>query len=87
MSESRPSLTQLRREIDRVDAAQDAHERECALRYGELNTSIADLKDGMKWVIRLAVGIMLSLIAWLAIQLWNTKAPPPAAPVYVEREQ
>lgn len=49
----------------------DSHERECTLRYTALNNSIADLKDGMKWVIRLAVGIMLSLIAWLAVQLWD----------------
>lgn len=25
----------------------------------------------MKWVIRLAIGIMLSLIGWLAVQLWD----------------
>lgn len=87
MPDSRPSLTKIQREVDRLEGSQNAHERECALRYGELNTSIADLKDGMKWVIRLAVGIMLSLIAWLAIQLWNTKAPPIPAPAYVEREQ
>ncbi|QTC88118.1 hypothetical protein [Brevundimonas pondensis] len=49
----------------------DSHERECTLRYEALNNSIRDLKDGMKWVIRLAIGIMLSLIGWLAVQLWD----------------
>lgn len=49
----------------------DSHERECTLRYEALNSSIRDLKDGMKWVIRLAVGIMLSLIGWLGVQLWE----------------
>lgn len=49
----------------------DSHERECTLRYEALNASIRDLKDGMKWVIRLAIGIMLSLIGWLSVQLWD----------------
>ncbi|MFN4296814.1 MAG: hypothetical protein ACK4FB_08220 [Brevundimonas sp.] len=64
-------MTKLQREIDRVDAAQDKHEAECALRYGELNASIRDLKDGMKWVIRLGAGIAFSLMSWMAVQLWD----------------
>lgn len=64
-------MAKLQRDIDRVDAAQDKHEAECALRYGELNASIRDLKDGMKWVIRLAVGIVLGLMSWMAVQLWD----------------
>lgn len=75
MPDSRPSMARLQRDIDRVDAAQDKHEAECALRYGELNASIRDLKDGMKWVIRLGVGIVLGLMSWMAVQLWDqTKA-------------
>lgn len=71
MPDTRPSLGKLQREIDRVDAAQDKHEAECALRYGELNASIRDLKDGMKWVIRLGVGIAFGLMGWMAVQLWD----------------
>ena len=80
------TMVRLQRDVDRVEAAQNTHEKECALRYGELNASIRDLKDGMKWVIRLAVGIMLGLIGWLAVQLWEAEGrnPPQAS---IERSQ
>lgn len=80
------SMAGLQRDVDRVEAAQTKHEAECALRYGELNSSIRDLKDGMKWVIRLAIGIMCALIGWLAVQLWEAEGRnPPTIPVEAPR--
>lgn len=49
----------------------DTHEAECTLRYEALHNAITDLKDGMKWVIRLGVGILLSVTGWLAIQVYS----------------
>lgn len=49
----------------------EGHERECTLRYEALNLAINDVKNGLKWAIKLAVGIMFSLIAWMAVQLWT----------------
>ncbi|MGV2480921.1 UNVERIFIED_CONTAM: hypothetical protein IGO34_29445, partial [Salmonella enterica subsp. enterica serovar Weltevreden] len=49
----------------------ESHERECTLRYEALNHAIEDVKNGLKWAIKLAVGIMFSLIAWMAVQLWT----------------
>lgn len=49
----------------------ESHERECTLRYEALNNAINDVKNGLKWAIKLAVGIMISLIAWMAVQLWT----------------
>lgn len=70
----RPTLNSLQREIDRVAAEQEKHEDECTIRYGQLNDNIADLKDGMKWVIRLAIGIMVALIGWLLVALYENNA-------------
>ena len=70
MSE-RPTLNSLLREIDRVEADQTRHEAECALRYKELTGAIVDLRDSQKQTHRLAVGILLSVVGWLAVQLWN----------------
>ncbi len=70
------TMVRLQRDVDRVEAAQNTHEKECALRYGELNASIRDLKDGMKWVIRLAVGIMLGAVLGLYMTWARFKAPP-----------
>jgi hypothetical protein len=72
---------------DRLTAASahariDTHEAECTLRYEVLHGSISELKDGMKWVIRLGLGILLSVTGWLAVQLYNQTAH---VPVQVEQ--
>lgn len=41
---SRPSLASLQRDVDRIDGEQNAHERECAVRY----TSIDEKLDAFK---------------------------------------
>jgi hypothetical protein len=70
----RLTLNGLQREIDRLDADQSKHEDECTIRYVQLNQNIAELKDGMKWVIRLAIGIMVALIGWLLVALYENNA-------------
>ena len=45
MTDPRPSVTRLQRDIDRVDAAQNKHEAECALRYGQLNDKLDSFKE------------------------------------------
>ena len=67
----RPTLNGLQREIDRVEANQESHEKQCALRYGELTVAIGELKDGQKEMRRLAMGILIAMVGWLAVQLWN----------------
>ena len=74
----RPTLNGLQREIDRVEANQESHEKQCALRYGELTTSIGELKDGQKEMRRLAIGILIAMVGWLAVQLWEDVGANPA---------
>lgn len=81
----RLTLHSLQREVDRVTADQVNHEKECGLRYQQLNGNIADLKDGMKWVIRLAAGLLISVTSWTLVTLYNhnsdalarVNGPPP----------
>ena len=40
------------------------HEALCAERYG-------DLKDVVTWLVRGVFGLLIAIVAWLAIQLWN----------------
>lgn len=42
----------------------EGHEKLCAERYG-------DLKSDVAWLIRGVFGLLIAVIAWLAIQLWN----------------
>ncbi len=52
---------------ERVSALEEwvkGHEALCAQRYG-------DLKDTVTWLVRGVFGMLLAIVAWLAIQLWN----------------
>lgn len=40
------------------------HDKLCAERYGEL-------KGDVRWVIRGIFGLLIGVVAWLAVQLWN----------------
>jgi hypothetical protein len=56
------------------------HDERCAERYGEL-------KDTVAWLVRGVFGMLVGIVAWLAVQLWNgaqarlyalERATPPA---------
>lgn len=40
------------------------HEALCAERYG-------DLKENMRWLVRGVFGLLIGVVAWLGVQLWN----------------
>ena len=40
------------------------HEALCAQRYG-------DLKDIVIWLVRGVFGLLIAIVAWLVVQLWN----------------
>jgi hypothetical protein len=49
----------------------EAHEDLCAERYGNIHTTLSELKEGQKGHGRAAWGIALALVAWMAAQLWS----------------
>lgn len=61
----------------------EAHEDQCALRYTAINDTLKELKGSAKSHERAAWGIVLALLAWMAVQLYTvqTKAPGPAQTV------
>lgn len=63
----------------------EAHEDLCAERYSRINTTLGELKDGQKAHSKAAWGIVLALLGWMAVQLWNGQQPAAPAPVAVER--
>lgn len=51
----------------RMSVAEDwirNHDLRCAERYGELRATVG-------WLVKGVFGMLLAIIAWLAIQLWN----------------
>lgn len=61
----------------------EAHEDLCAERYKAINDTLKDLKGSAKQHERAAWGIVLALVAWLGVQLYNDHSRVPAAPVAV----
>lgn len=54
----------------------EAHEDLCAERYKNIHDAIAGLKDGQKSATRAVWGVVLALIGWLALQVWEGRNPP-----------
>lgn len=71
-----PSAAHLQREIDRVEAAQDKHEAECALRYGNIDDKLTTFKETLDSAHRrsgriefAAWGVLVSVLT-LLMGLW-----------------
>lgn len=65
-----------------VEAWISGHEALCAERYG-------GLKSDLRWLIRGVFGLLIGIVAWLAVQLWNGRllAEHAAPPVTVVQSQ
>lgn len=49
----------------------ESHEDLCAERYGNIDKTLARLEEGQKSHQRIAWGIVMSLVAWMGLQLWD----------------
>ncbi len=66
----------------------DSHERECALRYEAIGLGIAHLsseqgsiKDGIFAGLKILAAIAISLIGWLALQVYELNRADAAQPL------
>lgn len=65
-------------EARKAGAALNAHEDLCAERYSNIHETLSELKADGKTQSRLVVGVLLSLLAWMGVQLWNGQVSHPA---------
>ena len=49
----------------------EAHEDLCSERYRAINETLGDLKAGQQNHSKAAWGLVLALLGWMAVQLWN----------------
>lgn len=61
----------------------EAHEDICALRYNQINQTLADLKGLIRWILGTSATIGIAIFGWMAVQLYNGKAPIQPVPVEV----
>jgi hypothetical protein len=57
-----------------------AHEDLCAERYGNIKTSLTGLHDTVRGARNAVLTVGLALICWLATQVYDRLAHPPAPP-------
>lgn len=80
-------MTDERQTVAGAYAKMEAHEDLCALRYNAINETLKDLKSAARQHERAAWGIVLALVAWMSVQLWNDhlRPAPAAAPAAAAR--
>lgn len=59
--------------IARLDQWTKDHEKNCEARLAEIRDSIGGVRDDMKWLQRMMFGLLIGVIGWLAVQLWNSR--------------
>jgi uncharacterized protein YbcC (UPF0753/DUF2309 family) len=57
----------------------ESHEELCAERYSTIHSTLADLKADSRTQSRLVVGVLLALLGWMGVQLWNGQVVHPAS--------
>lgn len=55
----------------------DGHERRCEERQVAMGREIRDLKDSTQGLTKGAWGVVLALLAWMAVQLYSDLKHPP----------
>lgn len=63
----------------------ESHEDLCAVRYAAIESKLGDLQGSAQRHERAAWGIVLALLAWMGVQLYNDHMKPsaPVQPVAV----
>jgi hypothetical protein len=70
----RVTIGALGKELTTVRQTLEVHLAECAILRKENINALVEMKDAVKWQSRTALGVLLSIIAWAGIQLWNGQA-------------
>jgi uncharacterized protein YbcC (UPF0753/DUF2309 family) len=56
----------------------ESHEDLCAERYKSIHETLSELKSDSRTQSRLVVGVLLALLGWMGVQLWNGQVVHPA---------
>jgi hypothetical protein len=62
----------------------ESHEELCAERYETIHEKLGDLKTNAGAQNKMLLGVLLALLGWMALQLWDgqvTHRPAPAAAI------
>jgi hypothetical protein len=61
----------------------EGHEKRCEERYSAIQSDIGEIRDDLKTATRMLFGLLIAVIGWCAVQLWNGRGAPPAMPIAV----
>jgi len=58
----------------------DSHEELCAERYKNIHETLGEVKDAIKSHQKIAWGLVIAILGWMAVQMWNGQVVHPANP-------
>lgn len=56
----------------------EGHEQLCAERYANIHSALGDIKGEQRMVRNAAFGLVVAMIGWMAVQLYDSMKPRPA---------
>jgi hypothetical protein len=77
---NRPTVASALARADEAHLKLDGHERLCAERYKNLDEKMDAVTGAIKSHQKIAWGIVVALVGWMAVQLWNGQVTHPANP-------
>ncbi|MCR5876988.1 hypothetical protein [Phenylobacterium sp. J367] len=78
----RPSAASALARADSAHQKIESHEELCAERYRAINDTLGELKSGATWQNRWLLGLLIALVGWMGVQLWNGRNDEIKAPVH-----
>ena len=60
-----------RKTVEGAYAKIESHEDLCAERYRTIHETLGDMKADAKTQNKLIIGVLLALVGWMGVQLWN----------------
>jgi cytochrome c-type biogenesis protein CcmH/NrfG len=64
----------------------EAHEDKCDLRHQTIQSTLTRLESNVDWILRGMVAVLVALVGWLGVQVYNgVKSPAQAAERHAAR--
>jgi hypothetical protein len=76
-------MTEQRQTVAGAYAEIAAHERECAIRYLGIQQTMDRVEGLIQWVLKGVIAVLLAVVSWALVQLWNGRGGVVAQPLPV----
>lgn len=78
------NMASLAKEVGDVRKALEIHLAECAILRKESIDAQLETKDALKALAKGAFAVLVAIVGWLVVQLWNGRNDTPAAQTHAQ---